>query len=300
MADIPKLLELSKRIARKARALIPRSANRAVHHDSGYFVDGRAVSSIGSTAQTPQYVALQLLAQRAPSSQNALRRQVDSLVPDVRLHAPEIEEQRNAAFRKQLAELNMKLMDVTDRLKKDSRLAKKQRKDGTPMVPLELMESLAKNAVRYRVGNCAENSALAFVMFAEYPGPENDNSLPELEGDPSKNPPIERVDSPDGDHAFVVVNRNPSFAISDVARWADHQVIICDPWWFHEGEAFVATDRSGEKDRLMQYITQYAENLRVAATARLGEGHSQRFATRYDGVNFYSNAVDVTTQQLRQ
>jgi hypothetical protein len=169
---------------------------------------------------------------------------------------------------------------------------------------MEWQDADAKNAVRYRVGNCGENTSLAFVMFAEYPGPNGDSKLPDLDPTPVNRPLIEKVEATTpGDHAFVVVNR-ASGDIRDPKTWMKADVVICDPWWFHSGDALLAhvssIDDGGEKKGLLDYIKRYSQFLCVRGSGRLGGGHSERYRKgKYQLLNYYSNSVNDIMSTLR-
>ena len=297
MADPEELLALAKKIAVKARQLIPRSQNRKI---SGNAVGGQAIASEWAHENIPQYLNLLLMAQRSRSSQNEHRRLINRMVPDVTMRTSPREDIRDFIFKKRLKDGGIDLSTAFD----DQRVAKTHHKDTNAVMPMEVEEQSAKNAVRYRIGNCDENAALAFVMFAEYPGPGNDLSLPALDA-MDQRPWVEKVGAKNpGDHAFVVINR-PQSDVQDVDQWLGKgNVIICDPWWFHAGDALRTNDRSSNlKDALLKYIRKCKTGLRIlSGPVRLGCGHSDRFQNKmkYGGLDYYSNSIDQTAGFLRR
>jgi len=287
MPDVFKVLALSQRIAKKARRLIPRSSNRI-----GSFTPDRQLLT-SRYDEAPNHVQLMVSAMRARKDQNELRRRVFRTIPDISFESdlrwPEIVEN---------VEKELGSIKTLDQQLKTNPLSRKQvHKDNKAVMPKEMIEAEAKNAVRYRVGNCGENSALAYVMFLEYPGPENDDALPEL--DPNDPVTIERVCVAASLHCFVVVNRNPSVSIQDVTWLNNSQVIICDPWWFHGGDAFRVTNKGGYRQSLLNLISGRAEQLSVTATGIMGEGHTERFRNKHPELNFYRNSDEITINQLR-
>jgi hypothetical protein len=307
---IQQLLHLSTIVAKKARQLIPRSSNR-----SAFRVDDTTDSATDSQWEYGEkYVKLRLLAQRARSSQNDYRRLIALLTSDVGMHSKETEVIINKAVMKALRDTGIDI-DKMERDLKAARRADKTHHKPTPeqarsslqgdrVTPLEVHKANAKNAVRYRIGNCGENASLAFVMFAEYPGPKGDHTLPDLDRDLNQRPRVEKCSCTgrDYDHAFVVVNR-PAGNISNTASWFTGTVIICDSWWFHEGDALLASDRTGEKNDLLEYIEDAASDgcLKLSgAEIRLGQGHSERYKKgKYKDVNYYQAKADVIEEKLQ-
>jgi hypothetical protein len=301
MATPDELLALAKKIAVKARQLIPRSQNRAIFDDP---VDDRAVDSQWAKKDIPTYLSMQIAAQRSRSSQNQYRWLVDSVVKDVGMHSTATEKELDKAFKARLRTLGVSESTLHSAFATE-RSKKKAHKNKAQVLPMEMQEQAAKNAVRYRVGNCGENASLAYVMFAEYPGPKGEMTLPALDIDPDQRPWVEKIAAtPKGDHAFVVVNR-PQGDPTDIATWLDKgNVIICDPWWFHTGEALKTNDRTtSDKRDLLDFITSWKNYLKVVGPAvRLGCGHSDRFRgkTKYGGLNYYENTVEATVGFLRR
>lgn len=303
MATTAQLLHLSKAIAAKARTLIPRSSNRVIY---GAAVNHDAQDSQWSNA--PLYVQLQALAQRSRSSQDEYRKLVDEVNFDIKMHSNLSESIIDGAVKRAIERKGYTVNQVKAALNSDKRSDKTHHKSkgvfswfttGDVVTPMEQQEANAKNAVRYRVGNCGENASLAFVMFTEYPGPNGDIQLPDLDPVLLNRPLIERVAvSNPGDHAFVVLNRPPG-NIQNPNTWMTANVVICDPWWFHDGDALVANDRTGENAGLIDYIQGHPTGLRVTGTIRLGQGHSDRYQQgKYQNLNYYSDSVDAIRNTL--
>jgi len=302
MATPAEILALAKKIAVKARALIPRSSNRAIHGQPDGL--GHAQNSQWVKQNIPLYVTMQMNAQRARSGVNKYRWLVDSIVDDLAMQSTLTEQQIDARFRLKLQQAGVSARDVLDELKALERRGKKRHRNRQPVLAMEQQEQAAKNAVRYRIGNCGENASLAFVMFAEYPGQQGDLTLPALDQDPLNRPWVEKIAATVSDHAFVVINR-PQVDVNLVDQWLGKgDVIICDPWWFHTGDALLTNDRtSSNKRSLLDFINAEPPNLQVTGAAvRLGVGHSARFTgkDKYAGLNYYANTRDVITGQLRR
>lgn len=303
MPTTAQLLHLSKAIATKARTLIPRSSNRAIY--------GAAVNHDAQDSQwknAPLYVQLQMMAQRSRSSKDEFRKLVDEVNFDIKMHSGQSEDIIDGAVKRAIVRKGYTVNQVMAALQSDKRSDKTHHKSkgvfswfttGDVVTPMEKQESNAKNAVRYRVGNCGENASLAFVMFAEYPGPNGDIQLPDLDPILLNRPLIERVAASNpGDHAFVVLNRAPG-DIQNPNTWMTANVVICDPWWFHGGDALLANDRTGENADLIDYIQDHPTGLRVTGTIRLGQGHSDRYQQgKYHNLNYYSDSVDTIRNTL--
>lgn len=302
MATPEEILALAKKIAVKARALIPRSSNRAIYGQPD--LNNYAQDSQWAKNDIPLYLTMQIKAQRARSGKNQYRWLIDSLVEDVAMHPNLTEKQIDVRFKVRLQQAGVSARDVLDELNALQRSDKTRHRNQQPVLAMEQQEQAAKNAVRYRIGNCGENASLAYVMFAEYPGQQGDMNLPALDLDPLNRPWVEKIAATKGDHAFVVVNR-PQVDVTLVDQWLDKgDVIICDPWWFHTGDALLTNDRtSSDKRSLLKFIRDDAANLKVTGAAvRLGCGHSARYdnKSKYAGLNYYANDVDAITGRLRR
>ncbi len=83
------------------------------------------------------------------------------------------------------------------------------------------IDELAKLGLETQTGNCSELSAVAFKHL-----------------EAAKVLPIDYFGVYRGrwDHAFVVLNRDPSIPISDFAKWS-YQAVVCDPLYDRCGDA---------------------------------------------------------------
>jgi hypothetical protein len=300
--DKDKLLKLSRDIAKKTRKLIPRSDNRI-----GEFGPFGLEGSAWDTSGAPDYLYFQLLAQR--SRKTVGRRTVYDLNKNTALgyKTEEMDAATNKAFWERAVSEIIKDNDpwvqntpgteikekintaLREELKAKTRSAKTLHKDRHAVLALEQAEADAKNAVRFRVGNCGECASLAFVMFAEYA----EADLPKDEKD---RPMVERVEASNpGDHSFIVINRNCTVDIQNVDEWSRNpNTIICDPWWFHEGDAFFpanAHEGANDAGMLVNYIEENSDGLKVLLRARLGCGHSDRFKKKHPKRDFAKDSI---------
>jgi len=170
-----------------------------------------------------------------------------------------------------------------------ARAKKSTHGDGSAVLPLERLEANAKNAMRFKIGNCVECASLAFCMLMEYGGANGDAALPDLPAAPANRPMVEKakVSNP-GDHHFVLINRNPSIAIADLSWMDNPDVIICDPWWFTDdgGDAHFIASRKAKDVR--DEIRANKAGLAVDLALPLGSGHSTRFADKHAGTYWSS------------
>src|SRR5690606_10208149 len=83
------------------------------------------------------------------------------------------------------------------------------------------IDELAKLGLETQTGNCSELSAVAFKHL-----------------EAAKVLPIDYFGVYRGrwDHAFVILNRDPSIPISDFAKWS-YQAVVCDPLYDRCGDA---------------------------------------------------------------
>jgi hypothetical protein len=77
MATTKQLSHLSKEIANKARQLIPRSSNRVIFGDA----DRNDLAKDSQWSDAPEYLQVQIMAQRSRKSQNNLRSSLISSIP---------------------------------------------------------------------------------------------------------------------------------------------------------------------------------------------------------------------------
>jgi hypothetical protein len=311
--EVTKLLNLASVVAAKARRLIPRSANRVTAGDADERGNARDTRFAEKDDDVPAYVHFQVLAQRARKARDpkGFRGMVagwnkpNQFTPG----SSTVEGYYDKNFREDMAAGLDKYVDATPgdveaELHEARRARKKSHANGRDFTPMEQEEAHAKNAVRYQVGNCEECAALALVMFAEYPGPGGDPALPSLPADRDLRPRVEKLAlGGKYDHAFVVLNR-PDVEPAEVRAWLKSDVIICDPWWFHEGAALRADDRSDARKRdLLLDISKALSDKEIGRCTeiRLGDKHSPRFVgkEKYGSVDYYKNPVEQTAKQLR-
>jgi hypothetical protein len=311
------LLELSKKIARKTRMLIRRSENRApygINVDTGTPWDlgadsfdwrGRAQES-GWNKKSQEYLAWQYMAMASRSSQNQLRKVVDKCNSDLKMYSRATEAQKNDLFFQKLdAELTRlgtnryaawaNLAEHTRFYDPTKPQSKRKHKDNSVFTLMEQVEADAKNAVRYRLGNCDQTASLAFVMFCEYQC--TSTSLRHVN--------VEKFAASGLGHCFVVVNRPDGVDINDVTQWMNTpNVIICDPWWFHNGAAFRANDTSQDFKDLRDKIMADGSSNRLLRynEAKLGSGHSYRYrhgTHKHHGLSYYYDSPPMIERKLR-
>ena len=220
---------------------------------------------------------------------------------ELRLQDAITEDLKNAFFETAADDAGRQLQAIGRRLLLYKRSDKTHHADGSGVTTQEKQEASAKNAIRYGIGNCGECAALAFTMFAEYPGPEGNIALPGLDGTVNARSRIEKVSATKGDHAFVVVNRNASVDIKNPGAWMTGETILCDTWWFHTGKAMYAND-SGHPDQkdLIDFNTENADNLKVNLAIRLGRDIPPVSGgkAKYNSLNYYANSVSETKALL--
>src|SRR3990167_258184 len=152
-------------------------------------------------------------------------------------------------------------------------------KDGKKFSTLEKIELAAKNAVKFGIGNCNENSDTTFTLLLEYPK----NGIPELGLPPIDNEEIlmesVHINTPDGgDHCFVVLNRNQRghCSLNAMNTWRD--AIILDPWMNDVVDIELERVLPEElRSHCFKYISQYENDLKRLEFGYIGEGHSLRW-----------------------
>ena len=97
--------------------------------------------------------------------------------------------------------------------------SKTHRKNGAVKSKLECLENMIKKATRFGVGNCGELTHLLGLLLREYQ-PEDHIDI-QYESLYIKGR---------GDHALIIINRDPGSDIKDLTSWGE-QAIICDPWF---------------------------------------------------------------------
>ncbi len=202
--NLSNLLELCHYINDEANRFIPYSSN------------------IPSVTNQPAHRSFWLRAMRAPTDSQKTRKtilaniQVNLSKPDVETNFKEIQLKE---LKKQLPKgINTVggLSNYFHELKKTTP-AKKQHKDGSSFTVLNGIESKAKRAVQFGIGNCDEKGSVAFVLLIQYPQTHADIrvELVNVYGEP--------------DHCYLLINRDPSTIHTDMSSW-NSDTIILDPW----------------------------------------------------------------------
>jgi hypothetical protein len=319
MATPDQILELARRVAKKTRTKVPRSQNRQLK--KAWLFKPNPTTSDWVKDGVPAYLSLKLAAQRASKQAGSAKKPFGAAKKPTEaemttIRASILGANLDMSMRKRSVEADYDktaLHEIDTRLKaagldvvgtfypgksldealllllgSGARQGKSLHRDGTAVTPLEKLESNAKNATHFGIGNCVECASLAFVMLMEYAGPGSDAKLPPLTG---LLPIVEKakVSNP-GDHHFVLINRNVSIAIGDTAGWIhDPHLVICDPWWFTDdgGDAHFFVNPKARD--LRQEILENAEGLAVDLALPLGSGHSTRFSAHHGTVNYYTS-----------
>lgn len=269
MPNVQKVMNLAKKIAVKARDLVPRSSNRIAHYDE-------TDSLVGSGwKDAPLYVQLVHLAQRSTNKGEAakLRKLLREGKFDVSFGKTLGQEQaKRTNVDQRMATLlhkeGVNVDDLITKLQASPRAHKVKHKNGADYTPLERVEGTVKSAVRYSIGNCGECSATAYMMLMDYYAMGEDKSLPTREECKGATVELVSLGGKAADHSFVIVNRNTTCNLADTGKWMTSSVIICDPWWFHKGDAILATD---DRDGLVDYIRSAAKNSKTVWCPKCSE-----------------------------
>lgn len=295
-----KLERLCIEIARQTHLMIPFSANMKN--------DGTLVEKVNSTR------ALRLLALRARRSTTQIEAHSKTLsLKDMIEKDLDLELESDQPDGKGKTSLNQRCLELTDNqyhvdslielLSKFSNLIafKSTHKDESQFTLLEKIESGAKNAKRFGIGNCSENSFLNIVAALECPEGIISTIAEDLEL--PKGIPIELFSLIGGDedmHSFVVVNRNPDSSIEDMHAWGKDAMII-DTWFGQHGVYFVTeflektksrmsqSDESMEqgKNQAIQYMLRRKlredEFIKEGPSLYFGQGHSERWNAKHSG-----------------
>ncbi len=319
MATPDQILELARRVAKKARTKVPRSQNRQLKKPSLF--NRNPSKSDWVKDDIPMYLSLRIAAERASNQLGSSRK------PPGASRAPTEQELKNIRTAILSANIDLSMHKRADEAKYDAtalaeiekklkaagidvvatfypgktvdealmyllgtapRLNKSTHRDGTTVTSQEKLEANAKNAIRHGIGNCVECASLAFVMLMEYAGPGTDTKLPPLT---APLPTVEKakVSNP-GDHHFVLINRNVSVNILDFDGWAnDPNLVICDPWWFTDDGGDAHFFISKQARDLRAEIHENAKGLAVDLALPLGSGHSTRLDTRHAAVNYLTS-----------
>ena len=259
MPNVQKVMSLAKKIAVKARDLIPRSTNRMP-----VYMQGTLALHSSEWKDAPNYVALVGLAQRSRGAGGAkhFRNLVRDSNIDTTFGQTMGEDMSKELLGNQKLEAMLKSQGLTldqlvQNLQVNPRGTKTHHKDGSEFKPLERVEGDVKNAVRYGIGNCPECASTAYMMLMDYYDMGEDDNLPSDTECQGAKVELIALGGKASDHCFVLINRNASSALVDTGKWMTNNVIVCDPWWFHKGDAIAATDNS---DGLCDYIRAAAKH----------------------------------------
>ena len=140
------------------------------------------------------------------------------------------------------------------------------------------MEEDSLIAAQFGIGNCTEKSGFAMTLLCEY----KKENTPEL----IKGLQIERVKlwKNGYDHFFLILGRALDSDIKNPATWGA-DAAICDPW---TGEFYNVAQQLelAPEDRIPMfhnYILQGIEDIYLASTMTLGDGHSQSWNDYCEG-----------------
>ncbi|MEO8402074.1 MAG: hypothetical protein ABI597_09825 [Gammaproteobacteria bacterium] len=150
---ITELLEIAKYVLYQGQTLVPYSSNRPDTQNQTF----------------PR--AFWLTAMRARNDSNGDRQKVMNWRPDLS------EDKVDSSYRYRRVQESFSgfngfyptLKDWHDHLENlPQRDQKTHHKDGTRFTPHQIIESVAKNAVKFGIGNCKENACLGFILLTEY------------------------------------------------------------------------------------------------------------------------------------
>ncbi len=142
---------------------------------------------------------------------------------------------------------------------------KEWHKDGHFVSDIEFVEFIAKASVKAGIGNCYEQSAIAFCLLLEH-FEETDISIEWVGVDNDQG----------GDHQFIIANRDPRTDIRDLSTYNEDAIII-DPWFnacFLVGSYVAPNTRAS---LCKEYIACHQYDIEVEAQSYIGSGHSDRW-----------------------
>ncbi|HWU76352.1 MAG TPA: hypothetical protein VN043_07595 [Rhodanobacter sp.] len=105
---------------------------------------------------------------------------------------------------------------------------------GTPRLQKQLIETWSALGLKYGVGNCGVQSAMAFVRLRDH----------------GKVFPLDWMQFADADHGFVIVGRDSGTSSASPKAWND-EAICCDPWHGSVEQANVYKVIHGHRIQLM-------------------------------------------------
>lgn len=151
--------------------------------------------------------------------------------------------------------------------------SKRCHKDGAQVSGSEVVEGMAKRAVKWGIGNCHEYAALALMFLQE------DQLLAKSINDFRKNVEILWLDPQQGGrHVFVVIGRDPDAPYDDLAAYGKDAILL-DPWYKEVGyihELLADKENSGA----IQQIRQSQRIIKCFCRGEIGGGHSERWGEK--------------------
>lgn len=311
-------LELARYVAMKTRRLVPRSANRIGGGQKVDYVNsvggrGTPVGFTGSgwkkqswedrkdPSKYYYYIHLQLLAKRSnlPAEKSKVIRNLLSANQNLSIDVTPSEAKRiEVEYRKYVH----KNAPWYLRGWHDYQTMEKVRKyiAGRSIKLTTVTESIDR-AIEYGIGNCGECAQLAYTMFLEFNGTDNMEGLvygPKkiLTGE---EPWVQRLYWK-GDHCFVIIHPHNvlpnSFDISDYTNWYKRSdIIVCDPWAFHIGNAYPAP----HADVLWNIFgLDNSKKIEKTECAKIGSGHKGK--NTYLSYQFEKELLGGHTSQHRK
>ncbi len=174
---------------------------------------------------------------------------------------------------------------------------KVRHKDGSIYGSKHLLERVARNVIKWGIGNCSDLSILSLILLMHYQFDSLTRLAKILNGTPieiialtgSLSDEIEVYiddldqddednDNPEYDHEFVVINRTPGSKLRDPKTWGNPtEVIILDAWTneCYPLSELLANNRTIESVRLIREGIYFG--IRCENSFILGEGPSQRW-----------------------
>lgn len=144
-------------------------------------------------------------------------------------------------------------------------------KDKTRFTLAEKIESIAKNAVKFGIGNCYELACLALVLLGEHHCDDLSDTTS------MNNILVEMFKTQEGDHAFLVIGRDRQSQFNDINSWGT-EVLILDPWM---GEVVdVSEQLQNPTSHCFSFIRKYESDLQhYPYSVLIGQGHTDRWLT---------------------
>jgi len=243
-----------------------------------------------------------------------------------------------------LDSLTFYVMTSVLRVAQNTKRDKQKHTDKAPVLPLERLENRAKNAIRYGIGNCGECQAVALMMFRDlklkdtlptWKGSDIPHAITASAGYWEK--PLKIVDGVrrgGGDHAFLLICQSEDTALrtneflrklhgdrkkgieigakrrDSLKFWIDisDDVIICDPWYYHDGNAEYIGNLNTPKNewavsnKLYKFLLDNGIYVQQTHPHGIGSGRSERHkkVPRYAQTNFYNDPVEKIKKTMKK